>query len=327
MKIDNSSISKFFFEESLSEKERIQWINFLYEPTKINIDAYEDDILSETTIKWIRKSQDENKVKIPIIHELIFNSLLGIKDYRLILENKNELHKNWVECIKSVENNRKKYIDKLKKSKVKIKYFIFSEAPLLNLKTNNFFSEYIFSNRNVGSYRTVPFATISKIENSNHINDNINGDNIIDLFVENGVAFIDLIPIPLPKIHSDLRKKIAFDIYYTLNGSKPRLINFLEIATENFFKETESEIENEIGIAFMMPPISAMGIIDWIKNPYTGDYFDSNKLKAITNNILTKDKDWWKKRIANGEKSGFPEGNLLETALKEKFNTTNSNSV
>ena len=327
MKINNESISKFFFKESNDEKERIQWINFLYESTKQNINEYENKILSETTIKWIRKSEDEKKVRIPIIHELIFNRLLGIKDYRLVLENQEDLHKNWVECIKSVETNRKRYIDKINNSNVKIKYFIFSETPLLNLQTNNFYSEYIFSERNVGSYRTVPFSIISKLEKSSRVNDEINGDNIIDLFAEIGVAFIDLIPIPLPKIHSDLRKKNAFDIYYTLDGKKPRLINFLEIAVENFFKEAKCEIENEIGIAFMMPPISAMGIIDWIKNPYTTDYFDSNKLKEITNNIINKDIDWWKNRIANGKKSGFPEGSLLETALKEKFKITNSNIV
>ena len=326
MTINNASIYKFFYEESSTQTERIRWINFLYESTKKNIGEY-DDILSETTLKWIKKSQDEKKVKIPIIHELIFNRILGIKDYRLILENKKSLHEKWVKCIETVQNDRKKYIKKLKESKVKIKYFIFSEAPLLNLQTNDFYSEYIFSDRNVGSYRTIPFSIISKLKNSNHVNDQINGNNIIDLFAENGVAFIDLIPIPLPKIDSDLRKKMAFDIYYTLNGSKPRLINFLEIATNNFFNETECQIDDEIGIAFMMPPISAMGIIDWIKNPYTTPYFDSIMLKNITNNILNKEKDWWKKRIANGVKSGFPELSLLETALKEKFNITNSKSL
>lgn len=269
----------------------IERLNFIYSASVIK------DNLSEDVLKWIQK-EDKN------IHSKISNPTnFPLKEWLLISQTVMSIYQNYLEKIKDKE----------------IKILIISEAPMLTLKDYKFVCNYILGQGSVGNYRTVPYDSIwehNKIEGDKPVDYTTNPEKIIDLFIKYNVAFVDLIPFPLPKIATDLRK----------NWKKNRG-NFLI----NLFKNALSKVQcdkfsDELKIIFMMPPTTASGIIEYciLNKDKLNDVFLKNYYSHITrcndNSIFDNKKlfDYsirlHRQIVISG--SGGPEKNLFLSALK-----------
>ena len=283
----NQQLYKFFYETS-AQTERFEMFNFLC--------AENDEIInnvsfSDKFIKWIgQKSKIANKIGFLDKYYELKNNLKKAKtniaklelkrEYQKVLKNYIDLNgKNLInEWIKLVKINHEAYcyyLTELFKDSIEIKYVIISEAPMLTIKEDNgnilFDCKYVFSKQhsNVGSYRKVPFDAFHEINNIPITkNENPSADDLINLFVENRVLFLDLIPLPLPKIDSDLRKNWSANSKYFIDD-KPRVITFLSCSLEFIFKYVKGKTKKEIyfspdtKIALMMPSNSALGIINF----------------------------------------------------------------
>ena len=176
---------------------------------------------------------------------------------------------------------KKKYIDELKKCDEPIEYLIISEAPPLSIIDSKLSSNYVFFNNDntTDKYRTVPFEVIKKLkrDTTSKLKINTKGDDLINFYVRHRVAFIDIIPIPLPTIATNLRKHWCTDLYYTIDGKTPRIIEFLNLSINKF----QSELENvwfspDLKIAFMAPTTISENIVKWLTSPKFDKKSESN---------------------------------------------------
>jgi hypothetical protein len=115
----------------------------------------------------------------------------------------------------------------------------------------------------VGSYRNVPFESLWELKYKNkHKPDDYktNKEHLVKLFNDCNCAFIDLIPFPLPEIHTQLRKT-------WLKRNKTSFIVDLFINAVNNIKQFR-DISDKVKIIFMMPPTTAAGIINYCITNY-----------------------------------------------------------
>jgi hypothetical protein len=263
---------KKFINNPTSKKELNDWfscVNFIYTG-----DDCECLKLSRETLKII----DEIKTKSK--DDALVSSLVEIDGFDF---SDNVLWRHWNKCInKDIITPKKNYLKKLFFNKEPLKFIIFSEAPMLTWKIGKKpTSNYILKKGKVnGSYRSAPYKAF------NAPKDSVTAEKLIETFIDNRIAFIDLIDLPLP-INTNLRCKWNYEIKI---NCKPLTIVFLENALLNFLKEmiqNKIELEQDFEFAFMMPPQTAFGIIEYIRDnghievQYQGNFITINYHKAI----------------------------------------------
>ncbi len=307
---------KTFINNTTLKKYHYDWfecINFIYSGSE------ETNNLTNETIKVIKEIRKAIKDD-PLIESLkIINNTEFSK--RVVID----LKWQWGSCInKSIIGPKETYLKSLFQNTLPIKYIIFSEAPMLTWeKSKEPFSNYIFKDVSIsGSYRSAPYKAFDGTKKK------VNNIDIIKTFCNERVAFIDLIDLPLP-IDTKLRCKWNYKIKI---NCKPLTIIFLENALLNFLKEMNKYnivLAEDIDFAFMMPPQTAFGIIEYIRDygeikiEDNEKFIKINYLKATEcNNIHTKKVFGNLKeeilplyaRIAMGG-SNNPSDNLLKRAL------------
>ncbi len=284
--IKKSFIEKFFQKKS-KIKDRFIGFNFLYNETK-EITDYNADGFDDTTLSWIKEKEADLKSRLKYLQlthseentvniEENINVIKGFFDFQ---KTKN----GWIETVKNVQNSYNEYLVEMKKKK--INYIIISEAPLLKFSEGGFSCNYIFDKniKSAGSYRTAPFHALNRVLNDKYNRENTNeitADDLINIFKENGIAFMDLIPIPLPELNTKLREHWSINSKYFIELEKPRVITFLEIAFENFMNQTGCAIDPNVKIALMMPPKTSLGIINFFINDKVTSIPELNKLRNI----------------------------------------------
>lgn len=309
---------KKFINNPTSKDDINDWfscVNFIY----TGVDCEYQNLSAETIIvieEIIMKSKDDALVSSLVeIEGFNFSKKKDISDKWLL----------WNKCInRDIVKPKKKYLEKLFFDKKPLKFIIFSEAPMLTWKKFKLpYSKYIFKNCSVnGAYRSAPYKAFNKPK------DSVTNEELITTFSNHRVAFIDLIDLPLP-INTKLRCKWNYEIKI---NCKPLTIVFLENALLNFLKEmfnNEIELEQDFEFAFMMPPQTAFGIIEYIRDngnievQYEGKFITINYHKAIEcNDNSTKKVFGYLKeeilplyaRIAMGG-SNSPSDKLLKRAL------------
>lgn len=326
-------ITKKFIEEFFHSKsnlsDRFIGFNFLYNETK-EYNEYETSKFDKTTIKWIKEKEVELRSRIKYLTEpdssenyrnineniLVINELLQSQD----------LKKSWLETVNNIQKTYGKYLNVMKDKK--IKYIIISEAPLLKFSDNKFTCNYIFDENihSAGSYRTAPFHALNKVldkNNNKEIAKEISANDLINLFRENGVAFIDLIPLPLPELNTKLRENWSINKLYFTEGNKPRVVTFLEIAFKSFLVKTKCIIDPNVKIALMMPPKSALGILNFFINGHVTDCNELNVLKekfiVVNNNcdaIEFPDRSMRLHKAVVMSGAGGPNEDLIYNAFK-----------
>jgi len=263
-----SELKTFLFEISESKESRFRGFNFLYAETSHNHE-YKKDGFSNETIKWIIQTCVELKEKLLATSKHIDES--DIKGEINVLSNfsNKENFIQWINCASSVSNARETYLNELIKSNKPIKYLIISEAPPLSIQESSFFSNYVFLNNDNTKdiYRTVPFDAIREIENDNEslLNETSKGDDLIKFYVKHRVAFLDIIPIPLPTIATNLRKHWCTDLFYSIDGKTPRIIQFLNLSIIEFINKLRGvPFDTDLKIAFMAPTTISENIVKWL---------------------------------------------------------------
>ena len=261
---------KKFINRPTSHNDKKDWfscVNFIYTG-----DSNENSKLSEQAIEEIEK------IKKNSTDDALVSSLVEIEGFNFS-KNKDISDKwlLWNNCIKrDIVNPKKKYLKKLFSNKTPLKFIIFSEAPMLTWKkSKNPISNYIFKKCKVnGSYRSAPYKAFNTPKKS------VTNDDLIKTFFDKRVAFVDLIDLPLP-INTELRCKWNYEIKI---NCKPLTVVFLENALLNFLKEMNNnkiELEQDFEFAFMMPPQTAFGIIEYIRDNGQIQVQDQGKFIAI----------------------------------------------
>ena len=272
----------FFFNAS-NESDRYKVFNFLCDVTTKRSNKKR---FSPNFINWIGK-KSEMAEKIGVLKE--YNTLtselrtaktasekkvLKLKYNKNLNDKINEIKESliaeWKNLVSNCHVSYNEYLKKLFETSTEIKYIIISEAPMLTTKDDNgkivFDCKYIFSgsHKNIGSYRKVPFDAIQEINNcKKHNKDNPRAEDLINVFVKNRVLFLDLIPLPLPKIDSELRKNWSTNEDYFIDD-EPRVITFLRCSLKYIFKDYKKiGFSKDVQIALMMPSNSALGIINY----------------------------------------------------------------
>ncbi len=258
-------IEDFFWIES-ERGNRFKIFNFLYDETD---GEHEENGFSEKTSGEATKKAKELETKLKIVNkglQVELKTQLNDQDCENILnqENKDKIKNEWLKIVTKIHYDYSVYLRGMRRWTKKINYLIISEAPKLTTKGGKLHCNYIFDNSNdeVGFYRNAPYHALGGIETNPKAHD------LIKLYVEKGVAFLDLVPIPLPELTTDLRFKWGFDEKYNVDAL-PRSIIFLEIAFEKFLKETNATFASNTKIALMMPPKTGSGIINF--------FMDENK--------------------------------------------------
>lgn len=281
-----------FFHSKSNFPDRVIGFNFLYNETK-EYNEYDTNKFDKTTIKWIKEKEVELRSRITYLTETnSSDNSVNIKEEFNVFEQLYEIQntkKKWIDSVQNVQNSYNDYLTKM--SGKKIKYIIISEAPLLKFSEDKFSCNYILDKniQSAGSYRTAPFNAVNKILNENYeqkTNEIITADDLIRLCEENGIAFMDLVPIPLPELNTKLREHWSINQDYFIEDEKPRVITFLEIAFEYFLEKTNCTIDSDVKIALMMPPKTALGILNFfINDKNTGNQqLDEIKGKFIIEN-------------------------------------------
>jgi hypothetical protein len=345
--MEQQDLNNFFFKENNSVK-RFIGLNFLCAKTN---DLIPNAVFSEEFINWLGK-RSEMAEKVGILDDYYklkknlkkaktndekqdLNRTYQTQLKKLIEPIKQNLIKEWINLVKSNHEVYFEYLNRLFNESNEINYVIISEAPMLTIKEKDetflFDCKYIFSktHKNVGDYRRVPYIAISTIKNESEIAEKPSADEIITLFIKYRVLFLDLIPIPLPKIDSELRKNWSTNAEYYINN-EPRVITFLKCSLEFIFEFVKNKTKKEIcfsdpKIALMMPSNTALGIINFYLNtnnkhePFQNKIIDiSQKITRQNNNIdaqtLFNFSLRLHRQVAIGSKGG-PELELLKHAL------------
>lgn len=246
---------KKFINSPTSHDDQEDWfscVNFIYTG-----DFNENKKLSKQAIEEIEK------IKKNSTDDALVISLVEIEGFNFSKKKDiSDKWRSWKRCIgRDIISPKKKYLEKLFSDTSPLKFIIFSEAPMLTWKkSKNPISNYIFKKCKVnGSYRSAPYKAFNTPKKS------VTNDDLIKTFFDKRVAFIDLIDLPLP-INSELRSKWNYEIKI---NCKPLSIVFLENALLNFLKEMNNnriELEQDFEFAFMMPPQTAFGIIEYIRD-------------------------------------------------------------
>lgn len=269
--ITKEFIEAFFAHKSEAE-DRFIGFNFLYNETK-GVDEYEKKNFDETTMSWIKKKENVLKSRIAYL-----NAIDPLENYVNISENiavievlleKQIIMKSWLETVKKVQKSYNEYLKEM--NGTEIKYIIISEAPLLKFSKDQFSCNYILDKeiQSAGSYRTAPYHAINNIYNKDYVKEitkEISADDLITLCINYGIAFMDLIPIPLPELNTKLREHWSINQQYFIEAEKPRVITFLEIAFKYFIENTKCTIDPKVKIALMMPPKTSLGILNFFIN-------------------------------------------------------------
>jgi len=313
-------IGDFFWNES-ERAERFRIFNFLYDKTDEN---HEENGFSSHTLNEATKKINELKSRLETVNEALQQELeKQLEEQELISEilqkaDKDQIKKQWKEIVFKIHRHYLSYLNEMKDKE--INYIIISEAPKLTIKENQLNCNYIFDDENneVGFYRDAPYNALGgRIKNPG-------AKDLIKLYRDKGVAFLDLVPIPLPELTTDLRSKWGFDENYKVENL-PRSIVFLMIAFDFFLNKTSSTFKKP-KIALMMPPKTGSGIINFFmdKTNITG----LDKLDALRDQIIQENNNKniikykiphtaWKLHKAictNGANS--PQNNMIKNALE-----------
>lgn len=221
-------IEKFLYEVDQIPESWFEGINALY--SKTSCPKIEKLKLSDDTLQWIRKKSKSLASELDIVNEtekrqeaqLELNALNTIANSNKLLSffGKRNLLK-WRNLVTQIKLSNSCYIEKIKN--VELEYLVISEAPMLNFNSGEFSCNYVFGeSSNVGSYRKVPYQAFGGNKENPLSND------LVELFVNKKVGFFDLIPIPLPKIDTELRRLWSQDIDYNIQ-CLPRTIFFLSL--------------------------------------------------------------------------------------------------
>ena len=280
-------LETFLFTTS-TEKERYRGFNFLYGETNCD-DLYKADGFSKETFAWIKKTNIELQEDLksntnPNLFKQLNDELSVLNSF-----NRKKNLVDWVNCVRSVHALQSLYVDELKKTKKPIKYLIISEAPPLSILEDKLFSNYVFSNKATidSKYRSVPFKVIKNLENDtkSSLREGYKGEDLISFYAEHRVAFLDIIPIPLPKIPGDLRKHWCTNFFYSLDNKKPRIIDLFNISFNRFLQQlNDLEFCDKLKITFMAPPIISENIIKLISNKNFSGSFSPEFTKIISKN-------------------------------------------
>lgn len=266
MKIEE--LSKFFFGRSEDNQSRFRGFNFLYSETSFN-NEYKNDSFSQQVTDWIKQTNEELTTKLNQTNDNLEKSAIESELSVLeIIKNKDFLIQ-WLRCVGTINDAKNKYIKELNNSSKPIKYLIISEAPPLSFIDNQLLSNYVFLNNDNTKdiYRTVPFDAIREIENDNEslLNEKCKGDDLIKFYAKHRVAFLDIIPIPLPTIATNLRKHWCTDFFYSIDGKTPRIIQFLNLSIIAFINTLEKvTLDHDLKIAFMAPTTISENIVKWL---------------------------------------------------------------
>ena len=258
----------------------------MYNETKKNIKDYKDDGFEKNTLGWLKEKEADlrSRMQYLIATNSSENSVNINEDINLLeqlYEIQNTKNK-WLDSVAHVQISYNLYLQQMKGTE--IKYIIISEAPLLKFSKDKFSCNYILDKniQSAGSYRTAPFNALNKILNKNYkqqTTNEISADDLITLCKTHGIAFMDLIPIPLPELNTKLREHWSINEKYFTEENKPRVVTFLEIAFKYFLEETKCIIDPNVKIALMMPPKSALGILNFFINGHGTDCNELNVLK------------------------------------------------
>jgi hypothetical protein len=266
-------IEKFLYDESEDSASWFAGINALY--CKTEDESLNTSTFSDETLKWIGK---QSKL---LGTELIFLNDLEKQEAQLELNALKEIFGNrrkflsWRNLLSNINEARNSYIEKLRGSE--LDYIVISEAPMLNYKSREFFCNYLFgANANGGSYRKVPYEAFGGRKSDP------SGADLINRFRAKKVGFFDLIPIPLPKIDSGLRREWSQNPEFNIDYL-PRTMFFLKLAFKKFMKSSMCKITTKTKVILMMPPNTAMGIITFY---LSGHKTGNTVLDGLSNNFI-----------------------------------------
>lgn len=252
------SLDSFF--NNREDKTRVPMINFLYggiskllEP---NI-AVSDRLLG-------------TKEEYSFINEYSLQIVIPIKKTDRILD---FFVKKWGDLTEKIHDDYNNYIKNL--TGEPIKYLIVSEAPLLDISNPmNFKCKYIFGgNKECTIYRSTPYHALKKLTDKNYSSKKttgINKEDFLSCMKSNNVAFIDLIPLPLPLIPTEVRRDWSFNEAFKIENDYPLSFSLFIMAFERFKNkyiechENIPKFDENLKIIFMMPPKTSMGIIDYL---------------------------------------------------------------
>jgi hypothetical protein len=340
-------IYNFIFNKSTNSKERFKGLNFFsaktFEGSKIPNGA-----LSHEFIDWIgKKSELAKKLGISDQYDLLQKALKKTKNTlekekfsreyskkikKIIDSNSENLTDEYVRVVEKIHSAYSNYLNRLFLNNTPIKYVIIAEAPMLTLikdKEQNLFDcKYIFSSEhpNIGNYRKVPYKAICEIENEPDCKEDPEAVDIINLFINKRVLFLDLIALPLPQIKSELRKNWSINTHYFIE-KEPRVVTFLRCSLDYIFTNHKPVFNDNVKIALMMPSNSALGIINFYSNLDEKTIEDpfKEKIKYVKSKItrINTEADAKKllefslrlhRQVAIGSQGG-PEKELLKHAL------------
>lgn len=308
-------LCKFLYEKNKDKESWFAGINALYSDTNENLDGSK---ISEITMDWIGKKSKILAANLELINneyekeeaQLELDAILSFTEIR-------NFH-SWRRIVESINNSYENYLSKIESKE--LDYLIISESPMLNYNSGKYSCNYILGeNEKVGSYRKVPYEAFGGKKS------NPSSDDLISLFQTEKVGFFDLIPLPLPKIDTDLRRLWSLDENYRIDGMS-RTMFFLKLAFENFQNKTNCRVTQNTKVILMMPPNTATGIISfYLENGSTGntdlDNLSNRFLEQNSNVIIVKHSDLigipirlHKQVVMNG--SGGPDLKLFKHAMR-----------
>lgn len=279
----------YSFFDNREDETRVPMINFLYggwnklEEEKI---AVSDRLIG---------SKEENS----LINEYSLEIVVPIKKTKKILD---LFVKQWGDLTQKIHHNYNHYIKQLSDSS--IKYLIVSEAPLLDIsKPTKFKCNYIFGeDQECTTYRSTPYHAFKKLFDNNYSDTSttkVTQKNIFNCMNENRIAFIDLVPLPLPSIPTEVRRDWSFNEYFRIEKDYPLSFSLFIMAFDRFKKKyvechnKKPKFDKKLKIIFMMPPKTSMGIIDYLAaDPVKRKNELPNELQKHINIIIrTNDKN------------------------------------
>ncbi len=286
------------------QNQLIQALNFIYggstNNTRLDVDVH----------RWIKQGGKNNT---KLLNQLQVNEALTLN--------------HWTAVYDKVKKDYDNYLNELNRVSTKdIEVLIIAEAPMLTVDSlGGLKANYIFSDCSVGSYRTVPYEAISSFYGSAMQNGyQYFADPLIELFKNNHVGFVDLVPIPLPQLSSNLRN--AWNDQgqkFFLLHKRPHVVDMLENAVNHFLKVTQRKFSKDLKVIFMMPRNTATGILDYcakLKDENFNSFLyhykqsilqttDGSNLKMVNN----QNRDICKQMV--NAKSGYPNLSRFEKAL------------
>lgn len=266
---------KNFLSSKSTQQDRVNILNFLYGGKKF----YKANKGKPTLDKKIKKaifSDIKNSLFTDYIDKIDSKSpadnIKLKKWYKLVLKI-NQCYKNYLHEVALIDS---------------FKYVVFSEAPMLTF-SKNLRCQYIFDQDEDSTiYRSVPFQAFTNSTDSTP-----KANDLIKAFKDNKVLFIDLIPIPLPTIDTKIRENWSKNDDWIIEQDLPLPLTLLKQSFESCTKRLEEIRKKDISfcedlkIILMMPPKTAMGILDPIAlNPTKITPYLPNKLRKYAKSLI-----------------------------------------